>query len=139
VVQIHPEVTPEPAQPSHAEPQRIVTEGAIPAGGWLAAALRERGVPDAISALIAREVGALFDFRQSRPGQRFRLVRSADGRLLEFDYTISPSESIHLRLEDGRYVARREAPAPGRWRWPRSPRQSAPEPPRGLPPPPPDS
>jgi len=89
-----------------------VTEGAIAPGGWLAAALRERGVPNAISALIARELTPLFDFRRSRPGQRFRLVRNADGELLEFDYTISPSESIHLRREGDRYVARRDAPEP---------------------------
>jgi hypothetical protein len=112
--QTRPDAAPESSQqlPAAPQPRQIVTEGAIAPGGWLAAALRERGVPNAISALIARELDPLFDFRRSRPGQRFRLVRSADGELLEFDYTISPSESVHLRREGGRYVAHRQAPEP---------------------------
>jgi hypothetical protein len=112
--QTRPDAAPESTQqlPAAPQPRQIVTEGAIAPGGWLAAALRERGVPNAISALIARELDPLFDFRGSQPGQRFRLVRSADGELLEFDYTISPSESIHLRREGGRYVAHRQAPEP---------------------------
>ena len=111
-VQTRPGAAPEFTQqlPVTPQPRQIVTEGAIAPGGWLTAALRERGVPNAISALIARELTPLFDFRRSRSGQRFRLVRSADGRLLEFDYTISPSESIHLRREGDRYIARRKAP-----------------------------
>ncbi len=112
--QTRPDAASEPAQqlPAAPQPQQIVTEGAIAPGGWLAAALRERGVPNAISVLIARELDSLFDFRRARPGQRFRLVRSADGELLEFDYTISPSESVHLRREGGGYVAHRQAPEP---------------------------
>jgi type II secretory pathway predicted ATPase ExeA len=113
-VQTRLDTAPESTQPLPAAPQprRIVTEGAIAPGSWLAKALRERGVPNAISTLIARELAPLFDFRHSRSGQRFRLVRGADGELLEFDYTISPGESIHLRREGGRYVAHRQAPEP---------------------------
>lgn len=96
-----------PAKPALPQPQPIVIEGVIASGSWLTAALRERGVPNAISALIARELDSLFDFRLSQPGQRFRLARAADGQLLAFDYIIAPGESVHLRREDGRYVARR--------------------------------
>ena len=106
-VQMRPGVVPGPPQqpPAAAPPPRIVTEDAIAPGSWLAAALRERGVPDAVGALIARELASLFDFRGARAGQRFRLVRGADGQLLEFDYIISPSESVHLRREGERYIA----------------------------------
>jgi hypothetical protein len=96
-----------PPSPPSSEPEQVALEGAIAPGSWLNAALREHGVPNAISALIARELEPLFDFRRSRPGQRFRLVRDADGRLLEFDYIIATGQSVHLRREGERYAAYR--------------------------------
>jgi type II secretory pathway predicted ATPase ExeA len=96
-----------PPPPPAPRPEQIALEGAIAPGSWLAAELREHGVPAAVSALIARELEPLFDFRRSRPGQRFRLVRDADGRLLVFDYIIKPGESVHLRREGEGYAASR--------------------------------
>jgi hypothetical protein len=98
---------PLPPPPRAPRPEQVALEGAIAPGSWLTAELREHGVPAAISALIARELESLFDFRRSRPGQRFRLVRDAEGQLLAFDYIIAPGESVHLRREGERYASSR--------------------------------
>ncbi len=98
---------PEAPAPIAESDSRLVTEGEIEPGGWLAGSLRARGIPPQVPALIEREMGPLFDFRRSRPGHRYRVVRTQAGELLEFDYVLSSSDRIEMRLTDTGYHVRR--------------------------------
>ncbi|UCE85141.1 MAG: M23 family metallopeptidase [Deltaproteobacteria bacterium] len=103
----------EPLAPSRAVlarplPRATRVSGEIEPGGTLSAALQEHGVTRETVDFLAVEVRPLFDFRYSRPGDRYSLVRDADGEVVEFRYAYSPIETIHLRREGSRYVASRE-------------------------------
>jgi hypothetical protein len=89
------------------EPETTTYADVIEPGEWLAASLREKGIPPQITALIAREVGDRFDFRFSRAGHSYRIVLTRSGELIEFEYVISATDRIHLNLEDDRYIVKR--------------------------------
>ena len=50
----------------------------------------------------------VFDFRRSRPGDKYRLGQDSDGRVLDFRYSQSAEESFYLAWEGTRYVVRKE-------------------------------
>jgi len=86
----------------------LVTRGRIRRGESLASSLRSRGISPATVHLIATEMSGIFDFRRSRPGDRYRLGQEPDGRVLDFRYSQGPEESFYLAWEGTRYVARKE-------------------------------
>jgi murein DD-endopeptidase MepM/ murein hydrolase activator NlpD len=59
--------------------------------------------------VIAREMRGLFDFRHSRPGDRYRLAQDADGNVVDFRYTNKPDSSYHLTWNGQGYVVSEEA------------------------------
>ncbi len=98
--------------PTPSEPPLIVKIGVIHPGGSLTASFLEQEIEPEVARLIEREIGTRFDFRLTQPGHRYRLVQTADGEVVEFEYTISTNDRIHLRLEDGIYRVERTAPVP---------------------------
>lgn len=105
----------DPQAPGRADPASIdplaltlVTRGEIRAGESLGASLRRQGISAATVHRIASEMGEIFDFRRSRPGDRYRLGQDTDGRVLDFRYSQTPEESFYLAWEGTRYVVRKE-------------------------------
>jgi murein DD-endopeptidase MepM/ murein hydrolase activator NlpD len=86
----------------------IVTKGEIVAGESLSAALRRQGISTATIQLIANEMKPVFDFRQSLPGQRYRLGQDPEGMLLDFRYSINSEESYYLSWEGNGYLVRED-------------------------------
>jgi murein DD-endopeptidase MepM/ murein hydrolase activator NlpD len=86
----------------------IVTRGVIQRGESLGAALRRQGISPGTVHLIATQMRKVFDFRRSRPGDRYRLGQDADRRVLDFRYAQSEEESFYMAWDGARYVVRRE-------------------------------
>ncbi len=75
--------------------------------------MQKQGISPAVAAMIAIEVGSRFDFRLSRAGDRYRVVRKPEGRILDFRYAMSTTDAVYLRWERGRYVVERVTAADG--------------------------
>ncbi len=93
---------------SPADSLTIVTHGEIGRGESLGSSLRRQGISAGTVHLIATEMRRVFDFRRSRPGDRYRLGQDSDGRVLDFRYAQGPEESFYLAWEGTRYVVRKE-------------------------------
>jgi murein DD-endopeptidase MepM/ murein hydrolase activator NlpD len=89
---------------------RIHTEGEIVPGRTLASVLATKGVSPSVVHLISTEMAPVFNFRYSRPGDRFEVVQDEVGDLLDFEYTRSPLEQYTLRPHEGGYLAERHEP-----------------------------
>jgi len=74
----------------------IVTKGKLARGQWLGQALRAQGVSAQVVHQVASEMRSHFNFRNSRPGDGYRLVQDLDGRLLEFRYRDRQESSLRL-------------------------------------------
>jgi murein DD-endopeptidase MepM/ murein hydrolase activator NlpD len=96
------------AQPEPPAATTVITAGELESGDTLASALRRSNVPPDVIHLVATETSRAFDFRRAQPGHAFRLTQDLEGRVLDFRYRTAPMESVHLALEDGEYVVRRE-------------------------------
>ncbi|MFB6264610.1 MAG: M23 family metallopeptidase [Bradymonadaceae bacterium] len=71
-------------------------------------ALRERGVPAASIDPVVKATGARFDFRRSRPGDRWRAVVGPEGTIRRFRYRVSARERWEtVREAGGGYHCRR--------------------------------
>ncbi len=101
--QKHPIYGPEPP-PS----LTVVTSGKLGRGQSLGRALREHGIKPSIIHVIDREMRPTFDFRHSRPGDRYRLAQDADGNLVDFVYINKPESSYHLSWNGEGYVVSEE-------------------------------
>jgi murein DD-endopeptidase MepM/ murein hydrolase activator NlpD len=86
----------------------IVTRGEIGSGESLGSSLRRQGISPGTVHLVATEMRKVFDFRRSRPGDRYRLGQDSDGRVLDFRYSQGHEESFYLAWEGTRYVVRKE-------------------------------
>nr|MBC8187458.1 M23 family metallopeptidase [Pseudomonadota bacterium] len=95
-------------RPVTVESLTIVTRGEIGSGESLGSSLRRQGITPGTVHLIATEMRKVFDFRRSRPGDRYRLGQDSDGRVLDFRYSQGPEESFYLAWEGTRYIVRRE-------------------------------
>jgi murein DD-endopeptidase MepM/ murein hydrolase activator NlpD len=91
-----------------AAPEWQVTDGVMTRGRTLSEILREDGVsPQAINE-IARALRGRFNFRKAMPGHSFRLVRDRSGKVLEFRYHLSPTQSFTVKRVGGALVASSE-------------------------------
>ncbi|MEE2674068.1 MAG: M23 family metallopeptidase [Myxococcota bacterium] len=97
-----------PATPEPAAAQIVVTKGQLKAGESLGSELREHGIPPAVVHLITRQIRPHFDFRRSRPGHRYRIALDGDGNLVDFRYSMSLEESIHLYPQGETHAVREE-------------------------------
>jgi len=69
--------------------------------------LRNRGLmPDRIQPVV-QAMSSVFDFRRSRPGDRYEARLDLDGNILEFRYQTSPEDIFAARLVGDQYVAER--------------------------------
>lgn len=67
--------------------------------------LRNRGLmPDRIQPVVDA-MTTVFDFRRSRPGDRYEARLDLDGNILEFQYQTSPEDIFVARLLGDQYVA----------------------------------
>jgi murein DD-endopeptidase MepM/ murein hydrolase activator NlpD len=82
----------------------LVTRGALGRGESLSRSLRRQGIDSATVHLVAREMASAFDFRRSRPGDRYRLVQDPEGMVLEFRFSQGPERSWSLRWDTDHYV-----------------------------------
>jgi murein DD-endopeptidase MepM/ murein hydrolase activator NlpD len=96
------------AAPVPPAPTTVVTKGELARGDTLASALRRWNVSQQAIHLVSTKMSKVFDFRRAQPGHSFRLTQGLDGQVLDFRYRTTPTESIHLALEDGQYAARHE-------------------------------
>ena len=90
------------------DPFTVVTRGEIGRGESLGSSLNRQGISPSTVHLIATEMRKVFDFRRSRPGDKYRLGQDSDGRVLDFRYSQSAEESFYLAWEGTRYVVRKE-------------------------------
>lgn len=91
-----------------APPFTIVTRGKIERGESLGSSLRRQGISPRVVHLIAKEMRRVFDFRHSRPGDRYRLGQDTEGHVVDFRYAQSEDESFHLFWDGQDYVVRKE-------------------------------
>ncbi len=101
-----PEYGPEPPAdfdiPAFKKEPGVVTRGALKSGESLGAALRGHGVDASVVHVIDRRMRPIFDFRNSRPGDRYRLAQDADGEIVSFRYSTGPEKVYKLvRVESG--------------------------------------
>ena len=89
---------------------RVFSEGQLKRGETLARSLAKQGVGPALVNEIATALRPSFDFRYARAGDRYRLARDAEGRVLEFDYVRSEFERYGLRRDGDGLVAERYEP-----------------------------
>lgn len=95
-------------QPSDGEGVVVVTKGTLALGQSLSEALRQQGISASTVFLVAQQMRPVFNFRYSRPGDRYRLAQDPEGNLLAFRYSNSPMESLYLYWNGEGYVVRRE-------------------------------
>jgi murein DD-endopeptidase MepM/ murein hydrolase activator NlpD len=112
-------LAPPPVEFPEPEPlPHIITEGELEQGTTLSRSLTRLGVAPAIVQLIASELSPYFDFRQARPGHRYRLDQNEQGELIEFVYRVSGTSGFRIvREADGLRALREEAeliPRPAR-------------------------
>ena len=86
----------------------MITVGELERGDTLASALRRSNVSEDVIRFLTKEMSKAFDFRHAQPGHGFRLTQDLEGRVQDFRYRTAPTESVHLALEGGEYVVRRE-------------------------------
>lgn len=87
----------------------VVTRGVLSRGESLSTSLRRQGITSATIHLIASQLQSVFDFRQSRPGDRYRLAQDTDGMVLNFRYMVSSEKSHYMFWEEDRYEVRTES------------------------------
>lgn len=101
----------EPAPWSATTPLTVVTKGALDHGESLSVSLRRQGITSATIHLIASELSRVFDFRNARPGDRYRLAQDPQGMVLDFRYAVSPEKSYSMNWDgDGYLVQAKSAP-----------------------------
>ena len=98
---------PEPTEQA-VGPFTIVTRGEIMLGESLGSSLRRQGILPRTVHVIATEMYEVFDFRNSRPGDHYRLRQDAEGKILDFRYSQNGDESYYLASEGTTYSAGRE-------------------------------
>jgi murein DD-endopeptidase MepM/ murein hydrolase activator NlpD len=86
----------------------VVTKGVLAKGQSLAGELRGHGISSEIIEKIEQHARPVFSFRNSNPGDAYRLALDSSGRLVDFRYSLTAEESIYLFWDGESYVARRE-------------------------------
>lgn len=81
----------------------VVTKGVLNPGETLSISMRGQGITSATIHLIASQISRVFDFRQSRPGDRYRLVQDPEGMVLQFSYSVNPEKSYSMVWQRDHY------------------------------------
>ena len=90
-------------RPAHASARDVAlaretneTTGRVPANATLETLLRQNNVPTELTASIITAVRQVFNPRQLRAGETYRLTRTLDGLLREFRYPIDPDRLLRV-------------------------------------------
>jgi murein DD-endopeptidase MepM/ murein hydrolase activator NlpD len=83
--------------------------GTVQAGDTFGAALDSAGVPGAVATRLIQALRGTLDFRRIRPQDRFDLLITARGELLEFVYERGMDEIYRINDVDGKWLAFKEA------------------------------
>ncbi len=90
-------------------PTTVLTEGQLERGDSLALALSRSNVPASVVHVVTREASKVYNFRRAQPGHSFVLTQDLEGRVLDFRYRQSSTDSVHVFLDGEDYIARRES------------------------------
>jgi murein DD-endopeptidase MepM/ murein hydrolase activator NlpD len=77
-------------------PDTETIEALVPRGGTLAQVLREHRLPEELVTAAVEATAPLFDLRRLRAGNPYRLVRTLDGVLREFEYRIDTDRFLRI-------------------------------------------
>ena len=87
------------------EGESVVIAGQLQPDQSVYLALMGRNVPEAAILRVLTAIEEDFDFRRSRPGDKWRAVVNEDGSVEEFRYETSPEDVwITRRDEEGKYI-----------------------------------
>src|SRR3954467_12038758 len=81
-------------------PQAQVIEAVVPPHATLDGLLRSHAFPTGIVEAAVRSAGSVFNLRQLRERQHYRLVKSVDGLLQEFEYQIDADRFLRIFAPD---------------------------------------
>ncbi|MCS5637708.1 MAG: M23 family metallopeptidase, partial [Myxococcota bacterium] len=112
----HPAVSIESLPVHHAAAEAnnslvVVTRGKLRQGESLSNALRKQGIRMELIHTISSEFAAVFDFRNARPGDEYRLGQEAGGQMVDFRYSVGPETSYYLYWTDSGYRVREDKAA----------------------------
>jgi murein DD-endopeptidase MepM/ murein hydrolase activator NlpD len=96
---------PPPSRTAHAQdiflaPQAQVIEALVPPHATLDGLLRSYAFPNGMIEAAVRSAGSVFNLRQLRERQPYRLVKSIDGVLEEFEYQIDADRFLRIFAPD---------------------------------------
>ena len=106
---LHRPAPPEPASWAPVRSLTVVTKGLLDRGESLSISMRRQGITSATIHLIASQISRVFDFRNARPGDRYRLAQDPDGMVLDFRYSVNPEKSYYMFWEGDHYQVRAES------------------------------
>ena len=86
-----------------------VIAGELTRGQTLLAALRDKGAPPKDVLPFIHEMEKVFDFRQARVGDDYKLTVSQGGDIVRLDYKTSPLDQYVVSREEGELVALKKA------------------------------
>jgi murein DD-endopeptidase MepM/ murein hydrolase activator NlpD len=89
----------------------VVTRGKLRRGESLSTALRKQGIRMELIHTISSELSAVYDFRNARPGDEYRLGQEAGGQMVDFRYSVGPETSYYLYWTDSGYRVREDKAA----------------------------
>jgi murein DD-endopeptidase MepM/ murein hydrolase activator NlpD len=104
------EVAPPSTAPApNPAPAPNLFRGVIEPGDSLAASMAREGLGAATANRVNRLMASHFNFRRrARPGHSWRLTQDETGRVTDFRYNVSQTDSYHVFLEDDDYRVRQE-------------------------------
>jgi murein DD-endopeptidase MepM/ murein hydrolase activator NlpD len=85
------------------DPLHII--GKLKKNQTLTTALKLRGLPPERTQAMLAAMSGVFDFRRSRPGDKFEAHLDLDGNVLDFRYQTSPEDIYIARLNGTQYLA----------------------------------
>jgi murein DD-endopeptidase MepM/ murein hydrolase activator NlpD len=88
-------------EPTPIASESQITEGVMRRGHTLSQLLREDGVSPQTITQIAQALKGHFNFRRAKPGQSYKLVLDASGKVEEFRYYVSPTQSYTVSRVGG--------------------------------------
>ncbi|HEX2485412.1 MAG TPA: peptidoglycan DD-metalloendopeptidase family protein [Myxococcota bacterium] len=104
------DVAPADTAPAAPAAQGEELTGTLERGQTLAEALSRKGLSADRIFVVVREMGPMFNFRYSKPGDRFRLVLSPAGDVESFVYERSASERWEIKRNGATFAATRHEP-----------------------------
>lgn len=92
------------SEPPEVKPRRVVT-GKVGKADTLGKLLRQSGLTAAEGDEVIRALAGVLDYKSIRPGQRYRIERGSDGRVVRFELVLSKTQVLRAeRKQSGELV-----------------------------------